>query len=75
MCKGREVKVSARLFGEEKFDQVRKGYFLELAERKGRAFQVVDEGLVWRQEDIACLQRGHSGLVPGMVGSEASGPR
>lgn len=44
--------------GEEKFDQVFKGYFLELAERKGRAFLVVDAGLFWRQEDIACLQRG-----------------
>lgn len=38
------------------FDQLFKGYFLELAERKRRVFQVVGEGMVWGQEDVeSCL--------------------
>lgn len=33
--------------GEEMFDHLFKGYFLDLAEREGRAFQMVVEDMVW----------------------------
>ena len=35
------------------FDHLFKGYFLlDLAERKGRAFQMVVEEMAWRQEEV-----------------------